>query len=100
MRGATPPLAIPRQASCGYADPGWAPLKRRCNGATTQRHHRSYALTSLSFLVHSGDAMQVRLLGPIDITVDGQARAITGLRRKALVAPWRYMPATWSAPTV
>jgi DNA-binding SARP family transcriptional activator/tetratricopeptide (TPR) repeat protein len=30
--------------------------------------------------------MQVRLLGPVDVTVDGQARAINGLRRKALVA--------------
>ena len=30
--------------------------------------------------------MQVRLLGPVDVTVDGHARALTGLRRKALVA--------------
>jgi DNA-binding SARP family transcriptional activator/tetratricopeptide (TPR) repeat protein len=30
--------------------------------------------------------MQVRLLGPVDVTVDGHARAINGLRRKALVA--------------
>jgi DNA-binding SARP family transcriptional activator len=30
--------------------------------------------------------MQVRLLGPVDVTVDGQARAISGLRRTALVA--------------
>ena len=30
--------------------------------------------------------MQVRLLGPVDVTVDGQARAINGLRRTALVA--------------
>jgi DNA-binding SARP family transcriptional activator/tetratricopeptide (TPR) repeat protein len=30
--------------------------------------------------------MQIRLLGPVDVTADGQARAINGLRRKALVA--------------
>ena len=30
--------------------------------------------------------MQVRLLGPVDVTVDGQARAISGLRRTALAA--------------
>jgi len=30
--------------------------------------------------------MQVRLLGPVDVTVDGQARAINGLRRTALAA--------------
>lgn len=30
--------------------------------------------------------MQVRLLGPVDVTVDGQVRALTGVRRKALVA--------------
>lgn len=30
--------------------------------------------------------MQVRLLGPVDVTVGGQARAVNGLRRKALLA--------------
>ena len=30
--------------------------------------------------------MQVRLLGPVDVTIDGQARAVNGLRRTALVA--------------
>src|SRR2546430_239396 len=30
--------------------------------------------------------MQVRLLGPVDVVVDGEARAVRGLRRKAVLA--------------
>jgi len=30
--------------------------------------------------------MQIRLLGPVDVAVDGQVLAVSGLRRKALVA--------------
>jgi DNA-binding SARP family transcriptional activator len=30
--------------------------------------------------------MQVRLLGPVDVVVDGEARAVHGLRRKAVLA--------------
>jgi DNA-binding SARP family transcriptional activator/tetratricopeptide (TPR) repeat protein len=30
--------------------------------------------------------MQVRLLGPVDVTVDGMARPVSGLRRKAVLA--------------
>ena len=43
-------------------------------------------MVSLSISELPGDRMQVRLLGPVDVTVDGQARAINGLRRTALVA--------------
>ena len=43
-------------------------------------------MVSLSISELPGDRMQVRLLGPVDVTVDGQARAISGLRRTALVA--------------
>jgi DNA-binding SARP family transcriptional activator len=28
----------------------------------------------------------VRLLGPVDVTLDGEPRAVTGLRRKAILA--------------
>jgi DNA-binding SARP family transcriptional activator/tetratricopeptide (TPR) repeat protein len=30
--------------------------------------------------------MQVRLLGPVDVVIDGEARAVNGLRRKAVLA--------------
>jgi DNA-binding SARP family transcriptional activator/tetratricopeptide (TPR) repeat protein len=43
-------------------------------------------MVSLSISELPGDRMQVRLLGPVDVTIDGQARAINGLRRTALVA--------------
>jgi DNA-binding SARP family transcriptional activator len=31
--------------------------------------------------------MQVRLLGPVDVVVDGEPRPVPGLRRKAVLAP-------------
>ncbi|HEV3292288.1 MAG TPA: BTAD domain-containing putative transcriptional regulator, partial [Streptosporangiaceae bacterium] len=43
-------------------------------------------MVPLSISELPGDRMQVRLLGPVDVTVGGQARAISGLRRTALVA--------------
>src|ERR1700756_3978051 len=34
----------------------------------------------------AGGVMQVRLLGPVDVVVDGVPRPVRGLRRKALLA--------------
>src|SRR6266705_1999005 len=36
--------------------------------------------------LQTGNGMQVRLLGPVDAVVDGEARAVRGLRRKAVLA--------------
>src|SRR5437879_3729532 len=36
--------------------------------------------------LQTGNVMQVRLLGPVDAVVDGEARAVSGLRRKAVLA--------------
>ena len=36
--------------------------------------------------VQTGKVMQVRLLGPVDVMVDGEPRPVRGLRRKAVLA--------------
>jgi DNA-binding SARP family transcriptional activator len=33
-----------------------------------------------------GDAAQVRLLGPVDVVLDGESRPVRGLRRQAVLA--------------
>src|SRR5690348_10190471 len=38
------------------------------------------------FVVHAGVVVQVRLLGPVDVAVDGGSRPVNGLRRKAVLA--------------
>jgi hypothetical protein len=39
--------------------------------------------------------MQVRLLGPVDVVVDGEPRPVRGLRRKAILAVLALKP-DWS----
>ncbi len=38
------------------------------------------------------DTLQVRLLGPVDVTVDGAARPLSGLRRKSVLAVMGLQP--------
>src|SRR5499427_1286440 len=37
-------------------------------------------------MVQTGNVMQVRLLGPVDVVVEGEPRPVHGLRRKAVLA--------------
>lgn len=43
-------------------------------------------LTGDRFADDNGSVVRVRLLGPVDVTVDGEVRLISGLRRKAVLA--------------
>src|SRR5262245_45024861 len=64
-------------------------LKGAEAGAAGQHRTGGGSRTSLTAMVlraQTRDLVRVRLLGPVDVMVDGEARPVHGLRRKAVLA--------------